>query len=203
MARSGHESVVFRSSFSDTRLGPLWSVRDGIFGDNLEQLIEEAPLFSGLGMGGVECVSPLALGEPLGSVCRFVPGDESVLGAKALAFAEVGGSGLMDAHNRIDAFGEEFGNGTVGTEAAVGKGHVAFVKEPVLLAEEATFVDMLITLCHRGKSSARKGAQRDARVEPESPDGFAAASQKTIDSPGKTTRERIILNGAYLSAIRI
>ena len=62
MARSGHESVVFRSSFPDAWLGPLGSVRDGIFGDNLEQLIEEAPLFSGLGMRGVECVCPLAEG---------------------------------------------------------------------------------------------------------------------------------------------
>jgi len=277
-----HEAVVFGTSFSDARLGPLWSVRDRIFGDDLEQLIEEATLFSWLGMRGIECVSPLAegidgsleaktgdvdiiecgrllhesadqvigddmqcdflanhlgsaaakhvhaegdldvakeqldtpaaeikLGQLFGRICdgigqcgdddnglrpkagdidlnvkhsqskrlgnclpfafgnmlwasdRLGPGDEAILGAEALAFSEVGGPGFMDAHNRINTLELQLGDGQVGTEATIGERDVAFVKEPVLLAEEATFVDMLITLCQIQECPAGKAEATD------------------------------------------
>ncbi len=62
MPRSRHERVVFRSSFSDARFGSFRSKRDRIFGDDLQQLIEETFLLSGPGIRGIECFCPLAEG---------------------------------------------------------------------------------------------------------------------------------------------
>ena len=88
---------------------------------------------------------PFLVGIILGLNCRLGPCDETIFRSQAFAFAEVGGAGVMNTHHGVDAFGEQFSDGTVRTKSSVGERNIAVAQKTVLLAEEAALVDMLVT----------------------------------------------------------
>ncbi len=55
-----HEGVSFWASFADAWFGPIGAVRDDVFGEDLQQLIEESGLFARRVVGGIEGGGPLA-----------------------------------------------------------------------------------------------------------------------------------------------
>jgi len=57
-----HQGVGFWAAFSDTRLGAIRAERNGVFSEDLKQLIEQAHLFTRFGVGGIERIGPLAQG---------------------------------------------------------------------------------------------------------------------------------------------
>jgi len=61
-ARLSHKWVGFWPSFSDAWLGSFRPERDDVLGEYLEQLIEEAGLFSGAVVSGIEGAGPLPKG---------------------------------------------------------------------------------------------------------------------------------------------
>ena len=107
-----------------------------------------------------QCIA-LALGEALGRLRRFVPDNGSILGAQPLAFTEIARPGLMQTHDRINAPGQQFGNGAIGAEATVGQDHVAFTEEVEALTKELAFMNTQITFCEVQQSAAGEAKASD------------------------------------------
>lgn len=59
-AAAGHQGECLWPAFADTGFGAIGSVRKGVLGKDLEQMVEQACLLARLSVGGVDRVRPLA-----------------------------------------------------------------------------------------------------------------------------------------------
>jgi hypothetical protein len=94
----------------------------------------------------------------------------------------------MNAHNRIHPLGEQFGDGTVGTETTVSERDIALVEAIVLLAEEAAFVDMLVALSQ---------IQKRTTGEAEATNEFGHGEPTTLGLIGVLRPYGLVLRGVW------